>query len=46
MNKEHWNTIILDNSLDDDLVKKLIYDSYVLVVKGLPQKEQKRLGEL
>ena len=28
MNKEHWNTIILDGSLPDELIYKLIDDSY------------------
>jgi len=46
MNKEHWNTVILDGRLEGDLVKKLIYDSYILVVKGMSKKEQKRLGVL
>ncbi|NHZ85210.1 MAG: MmcQ/YjbR family DNA-binding protein [Planctomycetia bacterium] len=35
MNKEHWNTIILDKSLPDDLIYKMIDESYDLVVKGL-----------
>ena len=44
MNKDHWNTVILDGSLEVDLVKKLIDDSYFLVVKSMSKKEQKRLG--
>ena len=44
MNKDHWNTVILDGSLPLDLEKKLIEDSYVLVVKSMRKKEQKRLG--
>jgi len=44
MNKEHWNTVILDDTLATDLVKKLIDDSYILVVKTMSKKEQKRLG--
>ena len=44
MNKDHWNTVILDGSLEPDLVKKLIEDSYVLVVKSMSKKEQERLG--
>ncbi len=35
MNKEHWNTIILDGYLPDELIYKMIDDSYNLVVKGL-----------
>jgi predicted DNA-binding protein (MmcQ/YjbR family) len=46
MNKEHWNTVILDGSLEADFVKKLIEDSYVLVVKSMSKKEQNRLGVL
>ena len=44
MNKDHWNTVLLDGSLDTDLVGKLIEDSYILVVKSLSNKEQRRLG--
>jgi predicted DNA-binding protein (MmcQ/YjbR family) len=44
MNKEHWNTVTLDESLEPALVVKLIHDSYGLVVKTLSKKEQQRLG--
>ncbi len=44
MNKDHWNTVILDGSLELELVKKLIDDSYRLVVKSMSKKEQHRLG--
>lgn len=44
MNKEHWNAVSLDGSLEIDLLKQLIDDSYILVVKGMSKKEQKRLG--
>lgn len=37
MNKRHWNTLVLDNSLADDLILSLVDDSYALVVKGLPK---------
>ena len=30
MNKEHWNTIIIDKKVDEDLVKELIEQSYQL----------------
>lgn len=30
-NKEHWNTIILDGSIPDEAVKKMITESYELV---------------
>lgn len=38
MNKEHWNSLYLDDSLEDDLVKRLIEESYELVVSKLPKK--------
>jgi predicted DNA-binding protein (MmcQ/YjbR family) len=36
-NKRHWNTVDLDGSVDDDLVRGLIEGSYDLVVAGLPR---------
>lgn len=36
LNKRHWNTITLDGSLPDQLVRDLIEDSYDLVLSGLP----------
>lgn len=38
MNKEHWNTLILDGTLEDDLVKRLISESYDIVFNKLTQK--------
>src|ERR687894_1944136 len=35
LNKRHWNTITLDGTLPDQLVRDLIEDSYDLVVSGL-----------
>src|SRR3954451_23383909 len=36
LNKRHWNTITLDDSLPDHLVRDLIEDSYDLVANALP----------
>jgi predicted DNA-binding protein (MmcQ/YjbR family) len=44
MNKEHWNTIILDGNLPDELIYKMIDDSYNLVLKGLTKADRKKLG--
>ena len=33
MNKEHWNTIILEERVDENLVKELINESYELTKK-------------
>ena len=30
-NKEHWNTIVLDGSIPDDVIKRMIAESYDLV---------------
>ena len=37
MNKRHWNTVVLDDSLPDSLIFAMIDDSYELVVRGLPK---------
>lgn len=44
MNKRHWNTVVLDGTLDADFVKGMVDDSYLLVAKGLKVADQKRLG--
>ena len=44
LNKRHWNTIILDGTLDDRFVCDLIEDSYDLVVSGLPKRVRQQLG--
>lgn len=43
MNKRHWNTVLLDGSVPDKLVREMIEDSYDLVVAGLPRREQEKL---
>lgn len=37
LNKQHWNTVILDGSLSDEAVQDMIEDSYDLVVSKLPK---------
>jgi predicted DNA-binding protein (MmcQ/YjbR family) len=44
LNKRHWNTITLDGSLPDQLVRDLIEDSYDLVVSALPRRLRQQLG--
>jgi predicted DNA-binding protein (MmcQ/YjbR family) len=44
LNKRHWNTITLDGSLPDQLVRDLIEDSYDLVVSALPRRVRHQLG--
>ena len=42
-NKRHWNTVDLDGSVEDDVVRGLIEDSYDLVVSGLPRAVREEL---
>jgi predicted DNA-binding protein (MmcQ/YjbR family) len=35
MNKKHWNTVIINGSIPDNEVKRMIDNSYVLIVKKL-----------
>jgi predicted DNA-binding protein (MmcQ/YjbR family) len=44
LNKRHWNTIALDGSLPDTMVRDLIEDSYDLIVAALPKAKQRALG--
>ena len=43
MNKKHWNTVLTDGSVPDNLLKELILDSYELVKAGLPKKLRESL---
>jgi predicted DNA-binding protein (MmcQ/YjbR family) len=46
LNKQHWNTITIDGSLPDRMVRDMVEDSYDLVVDGLPRGERDRLRAL
>jgi predicted DNA-binding protein (MmcQ/YjbR family) len=46
MNKQHWNSLILDGSLPDALVGELIDHSYDLVVANMSQEKQRKLRAL
>ncbi|MFJ2741818.1 MmcQ/YjbR family DNA-binding protein [Streptomyces sp. NPDC087440] len=43
MNKRHWNTVVLDGTLPDRLVREMVEDSYDLVVAGMPRATRLRL---
>jgi predicted DNA-binding protein (MmcQ/YjbR family) len=43
MNKKHWNTVLLDGSIPDGELERMIDHSYALVVRGLPTKVRKAL---
>lgn len=46
MNKIHWNTIQIDGSMPDNLIKKLVDESYSMVFAGLSRIKQKEINEL
>jgi predicted DNA-binding protein (MmcQ/YjbR family) len=46
MNKKHWNTVTIDGSLSDAMIKKLINHSYDLVVEKLSNVLKKELVNL
>jgi len=43
MSKKHWNTIYIDGSVDDKLIRQWIVDSYDLVVSSLTGKLKNEL---
>ena len=43
LNKRHWNTVTLDGSLSDGMVRDLVEDSYDAVLAGLPRAKRARL---
>ena len=43
MNKRLWNTVILDGTVPADAIKKMIDDSYQIVVDNLPTAQREEL---
>lgn len=46
MNKKHWNTVLIDGSIPDTLLRQWIDESYQLVVVGLPKTQKIALETL
>lgn len=44
MNKKHWNTVLIDGSISDSMLKVWILKSYKLVAAKLTKVERARLG--
>ncbi|NLP59173.1 MmcQ/YjbR family DNA-binding protein [Lutibacter sp. B1] len=44
--KIHWNTVIIEGTLQNSFIKQLIDHSYAMVIKGMSKKKQKELGFL
>ena len=41
-NKEHWNTIILDGTIPEEDIKRMLAESYDLIVKGNKKKSKNK----
>lgn len=44
MNKKHWNTVMVNTDVSDQLFKQMIDDSYELVYRSLPKKMKDELA--
>lgn len=44
LNKRHWNTVIVDGTLPQQMIEDMIEDSYDLVVSQLPESGRRALG--
>jgi len=44
LNKRHWNTVTIDGSLAETVIRDMIEDSYDLVVDGLSAGRRRGLG--
>ena len=40
MNKKHWNTVRLDGSVPKGEIERMIDNSYLLVIKGMPKTQR------
>ena len=43
MNKKHWNTVRMDGSIPDALIREWVDDSYELVFGKLPKQVKERI---
>ena len=43
MNKRHWNSVRLDGDLPAAFIRKMVRDSYLLVIGGMPRQPRERL---
>lgn len=43
LDKRHWNTVVLDGSVADEMIADMIEDSYDLVVSRLPAAKRRAL---
>ena len=43
MNKTHWNTVILDGSIPENEIKRMVDNSFLLVVAGMSKKDKRSI---
>jgi predicted DNA-binding protein (MmcQ/YjbR family) len=43
MNKQHWNTVEINGSIPDGLIKQLIDESYESIIKSLLVKKRQEI---
>ena len=46
MNKKHWNTVVINKEVNDQMLEELIKHSYDLVFRSLPKIAQKNIENL
>ncbi|HPE55190.1 MAG TPA: MmcQ/YjbR family DNA-binding protein [Bacteroidales bacterium] len=46
MNKKHWNTVIVDGSIEDGVLQSWIDHSYELVVESLPKRMKAEIHQI
>ena len=46
MSKKHWNTIIINNTVSNSILKKWIDDSYWIIANNLTKKQKEELESL
>ncbi len=46
MSKQHWNTILIDGSISDQIIIGWIDDSYELVAEKLTKKQKEELSKI
>ena len=44
MNKKHWNTVILDGSIPQGEIERMIDNSYLLVIRSLTKSQREALA--
>lgn len=45
LNKQHWNTLIMDGTIPDKLIRQLIDHSYELVFKSLTKAKREEINK-